>query len=128
MEARFTDTDAVRVGLMEMTCGMEFDTVIFAGCIEGFWPALITLGVEYDDDRIAEVRRDERRTWYAAMTKARYAFVASTVQKDEANTAQALGMHVRRIRMEDGKSMATLAPTRYLDEMGAEAPGFDAAL
>ena len=128
MEARFTDIDAVRVGPMEMTCGMEFDTVIFAGCIEGFWPALVTLGVEYDDDRIAEVRRDERRTWYAAMTKARYSFVASTVQKDEANTAQALGMHVRRIRMEDGKSMATLAPTRYLDEMGAEAPGFDAEL
>lgn len=128
MEARFTDVDAVRIGLPEMSCGMEFDTVIFAGCIEGFWPALMTMGPEYDDDRIAEVRRQERREWYAAMTKARYAFVASTVQKDESNTAQALGMHVSRIRMEDGRSMAILAPTRYLDEMGAEAPGFDATL
>ena len=128
LEARFSDTDAVRVGLMEMTVGMEFDTVIFTGCIEGFYPALATLGPEFDDERIAELQRAERREWYCAMTKARHAFVASTVQKDESNTATALGMHVRRIRMEDGKSMAILAPTRYLDEMGAEAPGFEAMI
>ncbi len=128
MESRFTDVEAVRIGMMEMSCGLEFDTVIFAGAIEGFYPALETMGVENDDIRNEEIRKQERQEWYAAMTKARRAFVASTVAKDEANTASALGMHVHRIRMEDGKSMAILAPTPYLEEMGAEAPGFEATL
>ncbi len=128
MESRFTDTEAVRIGLMEMSCGMSFDTVIFTGCVEGFWPAIETIGVENDDERNTEIRKGERREWYAAMTKARYAFVASTVSKDEANTAQALGMHVQRISMEDGKSVSILAPTSYLEEMGAEAPGFEATI
>lgn len=128
LEARFADTDAVRIGLMDMSCGLSFDTVIFAGAVEGFYPARVTIGVELDDERIEEIRRQERRSWYAAMTKARYAFIVSTVQKDEANTAAALGMYAHRIRMEDGKSMAVLAPTPYLDEMGDEAPGFVSTL
>lgn len=128
MELRFEDDDAVRIGLMEMSCGMEFDTVIFTGAVEGFYPALETIGVELDDERISEIRKQERREWYAAMTKTRYAFICSTVQKDESNTAASLGMHAHRIRMENGKSLAILAPTPYIDEFGDEAPCFEASL
>lgn len=128
MELRFGDDDAVRIGLMEMSCGMEFDTVIFAGAVEGFYPALETMGSKFDDERIGEIRRQERREWYAAMTKARYAFICSTVQKDESNTASSLGMHAHRIRMENGKSLAILAPTPYIEEFGEEAPCFEASL
>jgi DNA helicase-2/ATP-dependent DNA helicase PcrA len=128
LEARFADTDAVRIGLLEMSCGLSFDTVIFMGAVEGFYPARHTIGVELDDERIEEIRRAERRNWYAAMTKTQHAFIVSTVQKDESNTAAALGMYAHRIRMEDGTSMAILAPTPYLDEMGEETPGFVQAL
>ncbi|ACV21670.1 ATP-dependent DNA helicase PcrA [Slackia heliotrinireducens] len=128
LENRFTDLDAVRIGLPQMACGMSFDTVILMGCVEGFYPAAKALGVEFDDERRAEMQRAERRLWYAAMTKARYGFVASTIQKDEANTAASLGMHAHRIRMEDGRSMAILSPSCYLAEMGDAAPGFQSRI
>ena len=128
MELRFNDEDAVRIGLLEMSCGMEFDTVIITGAVEGFYPARKTIGTELDDDRIRELRLQERRAWYAAMTKARYAFICSTIQKDESNTAAALGMYAHRIRMENGKSLAILAPTPYMEEFGEDAPCFEAAL
>ncbi len=128
LEARFVETDAVRIGLMEMSCGLSFDTVIFMGAVEGFYPARRTIGVELDDERIEEIRRAERRNWYAAMSKTHHAFIVSTVQKDESNTAATLGMYAHRIRMEDGTSMAILAPTPYIDEMGDETPGFVQAL
>lgn len=128
LELRFDADDAVRIGLMEMSCGLEFDTVIFMGAVEGFYPNINTYGAQFDDERIADIRKQELREWYAAMTKARYGFVCSTVQKDESNTAASLGMHVHRIRMENGKSLAILAPTPYIEEFGDAAPCFETTL
>lgn len=128
LENRFSDRDAVRIGPMSLCAGMSFDTAIITGAVEGFYPAAVLLGPEYDDERVAEAERDERRAWYNVMTKSRYELVVSTVQKDESNTAAALGMRAHRIRMEDGKSMAVLAPSGYLAEMGEDAPGIEASL
>lgn len=129
LEARFSsDRDAVRIGLLEMSCGLEFDTVIIMGAVEGFYPARVTIGAELDDERKAEVRRQERREWYAAMGKARRAFIVSTVAKDRSAAAASLGMYAHRIRMENNESMAILAPTPYVEEMGDEAPGFASSL
>lgn len=128
MELCFGETNAVRVGLLQMSCGMEFDTVIITGAVEGFYPAYETIGTELDDERIHELRLQERRLWYVAITKAHHTLICSTIQKDESNTAASLGMYAHRIRMENGKSLAILAPTPYLDEFGSEAPCMESSL
>lgn len=128
LENRFNEADAVRIGPMPLCCGLSFDTVIIMGAVEGFYPAALLLGPELDDEQVALRKSQERRDWYNAMTRARHALVISTIQKDEANTAAALGMRARRIRMEDGKSMAILTPSCYVAELGEEAPGMEASL
>lgn len=128
IELCFSERDAVRVGLLQMSCGMEFDTVIITGAVEGFYPARETIGTKLDDSQVQDIRLQERRAWYSAMTKARYAFVCSTIQKDESNTAESLGMYAHRIRMENGKSLAILAPTPYVEEFGQTAPCIESKL
>lgn len=128
MESAFSDADAVRIGLIESPCGLSFDTVIITGAVEGFWPSFKSIDLTCDDDVREALQDGERRAWYSALGKARRHVVISTVQKDESNTAAALGMWVHRIRMENGASMATLAPTTYLDEMGPDLPPFEGSL
>ena len=128
MQLSFGDENKVRIGLLHTSCGMEFDTVIIMGAIEGFYPARKTIGVELDDEHIVQVRLQERREWYSAIVKARYALVCSTIQKDESSAAEKLGMYAHRIRMENGKSLAILAPSPYLEEFGEEAPCIETSL
>lgn len=128
LENRFNEDDAVRIGLMQMCCGMEFDTTVIMGAVEGFYPAADLLGPKFDDEQVALRKNQERRDWYNVMTKTRHALIVSTIQKDESNTAAALGMHAHRIRMEDGASRAILAPSCYMAEMGEDAPGIETSL
>ena len=128
IDIRFSDEDAVRIGLPEMFCGLEFDTIILAGAVDGFYPSTDTFGEKLDEERQNELRNEERRSLYAAITKASRTVVISCFQRDDANTASALGMWVRRIRVIDGKRFAILSPSSFIDEFGQTVPGFDAKL
>ncbi len=128
LQQAFSAEDAVRIGLPPMMSGMSFDTVVIAGAVEGFYPPAKAIDVTCEDAQRAALLLQDRCAWYSALCKARRALVVSCVQKDEANTAAALGMWAHRIRMENGKGMAVLAPCPYLEEMGDAAPGFEATL
>lgn len=127
-ELRFADRDAVRIGLVQMACGQSFDTVVVTGAVDGFCPSTSTFGLELDEERQTVIRAEERRQLYAAMVKASYELVFSCFSQDESNTASALGMWSRRIRMVDGKSMAILSPSSFIDELGDAAPGFESSI
>ncbi len=128
VEVKFSDTDAVRVGLPSMMCGLEFDTVILAGAVDGFYPTFETFGDELDDDAKDDMRAQQRRVLYSALSKACRYVVVSCFHEDDSNTANALGMWARRIRMENDKRMAVLSPSRFVDEMGDAMPGMDSKL
>lgn len=128
LENRFAGMDAVRIGLLQMACGLSFDTIILMGAVEGFYPAFETLDISCDDERRDCVRAQERRLWYSTLTKSCHAVIISCFQKDESDAATAWGMWAHRIRVENGKSMAVLAPSSYIDELGDGAPGFESDL
>lgn len=128
LERRFANVDAVRIALPSMLVGLEFDTVIIAGAVEGFYPGVGAFDVENDGGRQAEIVAADRRAWYAAMGCARRALVISTFQKDRAETALRSGMQVHRIRDEHGQAMARLAPSRFALELGPEAPTLETSL
>lgn len=127
-EARFPEDEAVRIGLPRMACGLSFDTVIVTGMVDGFYPPTAAFGTEHDEGFQAEVKAAARRELCALVAKASSTLVLSSFQKDESNTAAALGMWVRRIRREDGRSLAVLSPSCLFDDMGDAIPGFDAKL
>lgn len=128
LERRFADVDAVRIALPSMLVGLEFDTVIIAGAVDGFYPGVGAFDIENDEDRQAEIAAAERRAWYAAMGTARRTLVVSTFQKDRAEVALRSGMQVHRIRDEHGQAMARLAPSRFALELGSEAPALETTL
>ena len=128
LERRFADVDAVRIALPSMLVGLEFDTVIIAGAVDGFYPGVGAFDIENDEDRQAEISAADRRAWYAAMGTARRTLVVSTFQKDRAEVALRSGMQVHRIRDEHGQAMARLAPSRFALELGPEAPALETTL
>ena len=128
LERRFADVDAVRIALPSMLVGLEFDTVVIAGAVDGFYPGVGAFGIENDEDRQAEISAADRRAWYAAMGTARRTLVVSTFQKDRAEVALRSGMQVHRIRDEHGQAMARLAPSRFALELGPEAPALETTL
>ena len=128
LERRFADVDAVRIALPSMLVGLEFDTVIIAGAVDGFYPGVGAFDIENDEDRQAEIAAADRRAWYAAMGTARRTLVVSTFQKDRAEVALRSGMQVHRIRDEHGQAVARLAPSRFALELGPEAPALETTL
>lgn len=128
LECRFADTDAVRIALPSMLVGLEFDTVIIAGAVDGFYPGVGAFDVENDEDRQRQISEADRRAWYLAMGCARRTLIVSTFQKDHAETALRSGMQVHRIRDEHGEAWARLAPSRFALELGPEAPVLETAL
>lgn len=111
-----------------MLVGLEFDTVVIAGAVDGFYPGVGAFDIENDEDRQAEISAADRRAWYAAMGTARRTLVVSTFQKDRAEVALRSGMQVHRIRDEHGQAMARLAPSRFALELGPEAPALETTL
>ncbi len=85
-------------GILLMTChaskGLEFPTVIIAGCNEGVLPGKQSLSAEKKGD--AAAIEDERRLMYVAVTRARDSLILAV-----------------RPRKEDGGE----APSRFLAEM-----------
>ena len=128
LERRFADTDAVRIALPSMLVGLEFDTVIIAGAVDGFYPGVGAFDVENDEDRQRQISEADRRAWYLAMGCARRTLIVSTFQKDRAETALRSGMQVHRIRDEHGEAWARLAPSRFALELGPEAPVLETVL
>mgnify|MGYP004481982677 CR=1 FL=1 len=128
LERRFADIDAVRIALPSMLVGLEFDTVIIAGAVDGFYPGVGAFDVENDEDRQRQISEADRRAWYLAMGSARRTLIVSTFQKDRAETALRSGMQVHRIRDEHGEAWARLAPSRFALELGPEAPVLETAL
>ena len=111
-----------------MLVGLEFDTVIIAGAVDGFYPGVGAFDVENDEDRQRQISEADRRAWYLAMGCARRTLIVSTFQKDRAETALRSGMQVHRIRDEHGEAWARLAPSRFALELGPEAPVLEPAL
>lgn len=128
LETHFAGVDAVRIGLPSTACGQTFDVVVVTGLVDGFYPPTAAFGTEYDEDYQRQIRSESRRALYALTSKAQQRLVLSCFQKDESNTAKALGMWVRRIRMENGESMAVLSASCFVDELGDSVPGFDSKL
>ena len=127
-EIQFPDEDAVRIGLPQMAVGQQFDTVVVAGFVDGFYPPMEVFGIEMEDDRKAQVVQEMRRALYLVTQAARKTLIFSCFARDDAVSATKLGMRVRRIRDIDGKRMGILSPSSYLDELADAAPGVDTHL
>ena len=125
---QFADSDAVRIGLPEMACGQEFDTVIVCGCVDGFMPPAGAFSDEFDDERKNQIKAASRRAFAATIGKARRTLALSCFARDEANSAAALQMQIHRIRDVNGKRMAIIAPCAFLSELGQALPPEDAKL
>ena len=113
---------AVRVSSYEQMCGCSYDAVYLAGCVDGFMPARDAFEVVATDADRAWVRDGGRRQFLAAAGKAGDTLMFSTFAKADLELAERTKMQVARVRMEDGRRVATLRPTCFIEEAGAAAP------
>lgn len=124
LEATFDDlAQKIRIGSYRHLRGLNPKIVIMSGLIDGFMPSRNC----FDAAILEEEREREldvyRRVFYNALTKPAEKLILSTLQKADLEMAESLKMEVRRVRMIQGKRMAMLSPSTFIDEAGDAIPG-----
>lgn len=113
---------AVHISSYEQMCGCSYEAVYAVGCVDGLMPARDAFEVVSTDEDRARVMGAGRRAFMSAAGKAASTLMFSTFSKADLELAERTKMQVQRVRMEDGRRMATLRPTCFIEEAGACAP------
>lgn len=107
--------DFVRVMSLHKSKGLTSRAVIVAGCVEGLIPLVSDEGSAAEQEASL---REQRRLFYVALTRCREVLMVSSFLRLPRTTAYQVGAQVR----EGYGSMVSTIASRFLDELGAEAP------
>ncbi|MDR3315884.1 MAG: UvrD-helicase domain-containing protein [Coriobacteriales bacterium] len=113
----------LRIATPQTVGGLEAKLVVIVGMVDGLLPTTPLRPGQADSRKAAEQRQRQRRMLYNLMGKASEELVFSFFQKAEPQTAERLGLAVRRLRPSQGGSSAMIASNGYLEEMGQAVPG-----
>ncbi len=116
------DPRAVAVSSYEQMVGCSYDSLYLVGCVDGFMPARDAFEVVATDADRARVRDTGRRLFLSAAGKAGDTLTFSAFAKADLELAERTKMQVMRVRMEEGRRIACLRPTDFIEEAGAAAP------
>lgn len=113
--------DYVRIMSLHKSKGLTSPVVFVAGLVEGVVPTLVS---GLSEERIEAAVVEQRRLLYVALTRASEQLVLSYARSMELALANSMGVRVVRdgIRRVDGTPWAPTIPSRYLSELGPEAP------
>ena len=116
------NTRALHISTFVNTCGTDYDTVIFAGAVDGFMPSYAAFEKESTEELRERTMNQDRRLFYATVSKARERVIFSVFSKAELQLAERTKMYVVRKKVENGTHMAILRPSTFLDEAGDARP------
>lgn len=124
LEASFDDlVQKIRIGSYKHLQGLNPKIVVMSGSIDGFMPSRNCFDVAILEEERERELTLYRRIFYNAMVKPSERLILSTIQKADLEMAESLKMEVRRVRMVQGKRMAMLSPSVFIDEAGDAIPG-----
>lgn len=113
----------IRIVSIDKAAGLSFDTVIIAGAVDGFVPVRDAFeAVQTDEQRTATMNR-QRRVFYSAIGKARAHLLISFFAHADLELAERTKMLVARVRADEGRRIALLRPSCFLEEAGSSCPG-----
>jgi superfamily I DNA/RNA helicase len=118
----------LRIATPQTARGLDARLVVLVSMVDGLLPTTPVRPGQADSSRAAELRQQQRRMLYGLMGKASEELVLSLFQKADPQTAERLGLAVRRLRPSQGGQSAMIAASCYLDEMGQAVPGIVAWL
>lgn len=113
----------VRIGSYKRLQGLTPKVVVVSALIDGFMPSRNSFDVALMEEDREKEKNICRRVFYNAITKPSEQLVVSTLQKADLEIAEFMKMEVRRVRMEQGKRLAMLSPSVFIDEAGDAIPG-----
>jgi len=113
--------DYVRIMSLHKSKGLTSPVVFIVGAIEGIVP---TLRSNLGEDAVADAVAEQRRLTYVAVTRAAEQLVISYCASMEVALAKSMGVRVVSdgIRRRAGELWAPVIASRYLSELGSEAP------
>lgn len=117
-----SDLHAVRISSYEQMCGCSYERVFAVGCVDGFMPARDAFEVVSTDADRNRIMDKGRRAFLSALGKAGKQLTVSTFSKADLELAERTKMQVTRVRAEGDARIATLRPTCFITEAGANAP------
>jgi superfamily I DNA/RNA helicase len=113
--------DYVRIMSLHKSKGLTSPVVFVAGLVEGVVPTLVS---GLSDAKVEAAVVEQRRLLYVALTRASQKLVLSHAASMELALASSMGVEVVRdkIRRVDGMLWAPTIASRYLSELGPDAP------
>jgi DNA helicase-2/ATP-dependent DNA helicase PcrA len=115
--------DAVRILSYGELTGLSPQTVVLVGLNDGLMPPDSCFANSTAEPERESSRKKHEALFWDAVGKASKTLVVSTVQKMEQKTAESLGIRIMRLKTEQGKTMAMLSPSSFLQEAGSLIPG-----
>ncbi|MCD8316876.1 MAG: UvrD-helicase domain-containing protein [Eggerthellaceae bacterium] len=116
------DPHMVRISSYENLVGCSYDTLVFTGCVDGLMPERDAFEVVSTDHERERIMRTERRLFLSGVSKATNYLVLSTFSRADLELAEKTKMKVVRVRADDGKRIAILRPTTFINEAGHYMP------
>lgn len=117
------DEHCLRFISLDRLCGLSADNLIVLGCVNGFLPRRDAFEVVSTDDARDRLMNTGRRELASALAKAEKRAVLSFFAKADLELAEKTKMQVARVRSEDGKRVALLRPSCFIDELAEANPG-----
>ena len=113
----------VRIVSFDKAEGLSCDIAIIAGAIDGFIPVRNAFELIQTDEERERTMREQRRLFYSVVGKAKQKLMVSYSAQADLELAERTKMQVVRVRSEEGKRVAMLRPSSFLEEMGDARPG-----
>jgi DNA helicase-2/ATP-dependent DNA helicase PcrA len=119
------DSRAIRIASFEAVAGLNFKHMYCTGCVDGYIPNRNAFEVVSTDDARAKIMDSERRAFINGVSKCREELILSTFNTADLELAERTHAQVVRIRAVDGKRMAYLRHTCFIDEAGHFTPAVE---
>jgi DNA helicase-2/ATP-dependent DNA helicase PcrA len=120
-EPVFDAKGRVRIGLWETLAGLTVPVLVLPGLVDGLIPpgAAFDTSSAFDRSRVMD---SCRYAFHTTLTKSSDKLVLSYFHRAPLEQAEALGIRIVRIKIENGQHMASTSPSMFLDEMGDSLP------
>lgn len=110
--------DAVAIVPYHLVAGMTPSALIISGFVNGFIPVAAYFdGAEMALDKQLQEHTKDTRLVYQLVGKAAHQLVVSYFTASDLESASILKLKIERIRLRNGKSVCTLSPSIFLEEI-----------
>lgn len=107
-------SDTIKIGPAQSLCGRNPELLIYTGFVSGFVPERdIFDNTKTTLQKQETLFKENAKLLYASMGKARGKLVVSSFEKTDLESAELLKLKIKRIRVEEGAKICTIAPSIF---------------